>query len=319
MGLIYDEFASEAFELWSLASKITNKPIHSDLTWTCGFMRGKGHGFLDLQIHAILMASSVIITEPVIPKIVIGWDSPLPFSLEREKPEREENYPILIMRLFGLSDKEIFESDYTKLFYLESQYVNLIRHFHSVNSHPFNLGIGYRTKYHGLDYVTTKYGIIVDTDTISIQPCCQYIMNNVSRNPDSFCWTILYNEMKKQMNVGLVTFNMELYNTIYKPHLCQYYWNLPRGDVYWIGSVFERFPHLKTSLKIQLFDDYEMLSTGKYKGYTMLNGDISFQENKSLHYHAWKGEYKTDQKGFVSSFHSMISNLKNDAKKQLGL
>jgi len=309
MGFIYQNFALSVLELWEKASKVNNKNIHSDLTWTFGIMNGNSHDFLDLQVHALALASSIILTERVVPKIICCWDIPYSYSSLKKDSEKEKYYPSFLFEAFKVPHKDFFHKEFRRCYRLSSKYFDLHRSSLSVNGFPYKIGIGYRAKYLALNYVQTPYGIMTDADTICLRPTIEYLMQEVNKNPDSFCWSAFWDEVKNQLNVGLNIYNMNLYRNLYLPKMNENYWNLPRGDVYFLGSVFHKYPELKNKLKIQLLD-YELISVGKFKPYVMAGNKTTFNTERSMHYHGWKEEYRSNPTGFIKTFNEILDNLK---------
>ena len=316
MGFIHDTFGESVTELWNVAKEIKDKPIHPDITWTYGFLKGKGHDYLDLQTHALALASSVIITEPVVPKIICCWDTPVCRISSRRsgQQDRDEYYPKYMLSQMGVPEEEFHTTQTEKLFRRDTKYFSLVRSSRSVNTYSFRLGIGYRAKYLGLEYVKTPYGIMTDTDTICLRPCVEFLMDEVNKNPDSFCWSAFWEPENVQLNVGLNVYNMSLYHSIYQPYFNEMYWDLPKQDGYFFGTVLKRYPELVDKLPVELLD-YEKVSTGKYKGYNMAGGKTTWNDDKTMHYHGWKGEYRTrrNKQGFIDTFNNILDTLKNNA------
>jgi hypothetical protein len=307
MGIIYDNFKDKVLNLWNLASKI-NKPIHPTITWTCGIIKGRAD-FLDLQVQGLALAASIIITEPVVPKIIIGWDSPIdPNTTRRDNNRRIQLFPQYLLRAMPDWKEEYLEDEYYyKPFKFKTKYLDLHRSALSVNPQPYALGLGYRSKYLGMNYVTTKYGIISDIDTICLNPCIPYLEANINTSPETFVWTNHITDIN--MSVGLCIYHMNKYRNIFLPKLYDIYWETHRQDSRFVPEVLRDFPETKNDLDIKIFDG-EILNSEKF--YKHIPRKNYFVEGKTTHYHSWKREYKSA--GFIPFYDKILSDLKEQCE-----
>jgi hypothetical protein len=312
MSIYYDTFKNKIQSLWAKAITL-DKPIHKDITWTCGVVKGRAD-FNDLQLHGLALATSIIIKEPVVPKIIIGWDTYLSTNdfLVNSKL-KETHYPNLLLSSFD--DPGLLHERYRyvpEFFQRSNKYVELRRHPFSISAHPYGLGHGYRVKYHGLEYVTTPYGIMTDIDTVCTKPCLEYLQSVINIKPDTFCLTNKIGE--KWASVGLCVFNMLKYNMIYKPHWYKMAWETHRADSTFIPSVLEKFPEVRDQLDVRLFDG-TMINAEKF--FTCPQRGNIWNDEKTAHYHAWKGEIDSNPSGFVDFYNKIIDDLEADLNQQL--
>lgn len=305
MGLIYDNFKDKVLELWNKANKL-DKPIHSDITWTYGLIKGKAD-FLDLQVQGLALASSIIITEPVVPKIICSWDSPRdPTSTRTDNAARINDYPQYLLRAMPEWKESCFNrDDYFGSFKFTSKYFDLHRTPLSVSAWPNSLAMGYRSKYLGMNYVTTPYGILSDIDTISLNQCVHYLETKINSSPDTFVWTNYQTETS--LSVGLCLYNMSKYRNIFLPRLYNIYWSTHRQDSRFVLEVLAAYPELKDILTIGLFDGKILNSEKIYR--SIPRGNI-FVEGKTAHYHSWKKEYSGENATyFIPFYNKILDNL----------
>jgi hypothetical protein len=292
---------------------IHDKPIHPDITWTVGLLNGRGY-YCDLQIQGLALASSIIINEPVVPKIIIAWDTPNDSTtLSQNVNKKLDQYPRIMINAFDrtTASEKIATEKFGDNFNFENKYVKLVRSWLSVNPQQWSLGLGYRSKYLGINYVTTKYGIISDVDTVCIKPCIEKLMNGVYESPDTFCFTGWHNET--WVTVGLCIYNMFKYRNFFFPYLCNEAWTLPRQDSRFIKTIIDRNPQLKDILDIKTFDG--KLSAEKLSTNTRRNN--IWDEERTMHYHAWKGETRKNPTEFFKIYNKILDDLKTSAISQL--
>lgn len=287
MGLIYDNFKDRVLRLWNEANRL-EKPIHSNITWTYGLIHGKAD-FLDLQVQGLALAASIIITEPLVPKIICSWDSPRdPTSTRKDNAARISDYPQYLLRAMPSWEEKCLRRDnYYGSFKFTSKYFDLHRSPFSVSAYPNSLAMGYRSKYLGMNYVTTPYGIISDIDTISLENCIPYLELKIRESPDIFVWT--NHQTDTNLSVGLCLYHMEKYRNIFLPRLYNIYWSTHRQDSRFVPEVITAFPETKNILTVGLFDG-EILNSEKF--YRNIHRGNNFKEGKTTHYHSWKREYQ---------------------------
>lgn len=314
MSIYYNTFKDRIKSLWNKAITL-DKPIHKDITWTCGIVKGRAD-FKDLQVHGLALAASIIIKEPVVPRIVITWDTYENTNNFIINPNKKaEHYPNYLLSSFP--DPGILHDQYKNIpevFPRSNKYVTLYRHPFSVSAYPYSLGMGYRAKYHGMDYVTTPYGIMSDIDTICARPCLEYLESVIALKPDTFCLTNKIFE--KWISVGLCVFNMQKYNMIYKPHWCKMGWETYRADSTFIPFLLKKYPELVDVLDVRLFDG-KTINAEKFS--TCAPRGNFWEDDKTAHYHAWKGEIDADPKGFVEFYNTIVEGLEVDLDRQLNL
>lgn len=309
MSIFFDTFKDRVKELFIVASKL-DKPIDSSITWTAGLIKGRAD-FLDLQVHAAALAASIIITEKVVPPIIFAWDclydaSRFIFKKEKDPKPKEEYYPYYLLNLFNSRESSsLMYSHLSECYERGNKYVTIYRSPLSNNPWPYSLGLGYRAKYLGLEYVVTPNAIMSDIDTICIQPCLEYLKEQISLDPNTFCLTNWYNE--KWVSVGLCIFNMFKYRMIYKPYLNRMAWDTYRADSTFIQSIREKFPHIIHELDIRLFDK-NMINAEKFSICTK-RGNIA--DGTTAHYHAWKGEMAADMDGFLEYYSHILDELES--------
>ncbi len=192
MGGFHKAFYDRAKDLFEKANKL-DKPIRDDVTWTIGLLNGR-NDYLDSQTHVLALVASIIINEPVVPRIICAWDTWL-----------------------GMDPPKIESTKYLKV--TRSPY-------RTVWDEKFSAG--YRAKYLGLNLVETPYGIMSDLDTICLKPCVDRYLDEAKKRPEIFCWSN-YKD-RKYINSGFCLFNMEKYFSIYLPAIMRNYWTLPKKD-----------------------------------------------------------------------------------------
>ncbi len=306
MGIIYDNFKDKVLHLFKQACTL-DKPTHPDITWTCGLIRGRAD-FLDMQVQGLALAASIIITEPVVPKIIYSWDSLLDATTTRKDNKTRIHYfPLYILRAFpDWNEDYLGRTDDYRSYKLTSRHFDIHRSALSVNAQQFSLATGYRSKYLGINYVTTKYGILSDIDTISLNPCVPYLETKIQESPDTFVWTNHITE--RNMSVGLCIYNMKKYRNIFLPKLYNIYWHTDRQDSQFVPTVLREFPRLKTDLDIKLFDG-EIINSEKF--YKVIKRNNRFVDGKTAHYHSWKREH------FSSEFVPFYDNILNTLQEKL--
>jgi len=312
MGIFFDTFKEQVKEIWDIAHKL-DKPIHKDISWTMGLIKGRGD-FLDLQLHGIALASSIIIKEKIVPKIICGWDTNRDIETTKwDDAGRLEIYPIHFFSMFSDDPAKYAEkANIYKCGHFSTKYISLYHSNLSLSSFAYSLGLGYRAKYIGLNYVTTPYAIMSDIDTICIRECVDYLMSEVQKDPETFCLTNWYDE--NILSVGLLVLNMNKYRNIYMPHFRRMYWELGRQDSLFVQSVRNKFPELKDQLDIRLFNK-NMINAERFKKSKRRKNN--YTDSLTAHYHAWKGEIAADQKGFLKFYGGILSSLKISAEEQL--
>jgi len=309
MGAFYKTFNEKIREVWKLATQL-DKPVRENLTWTVGIINGRCD-FEDLQAHGAALMASIIIKEKVVPKIICVWDTPTDTNTSKwDLEERQRIYPLYLLRLFDEFDESFLEKP--KIFScnrLSNQYVSLHRAGWSVNPIPSGLTLGYRAKYLGLNYVRTTHAIMSDIDTICTDECCDYVQENIDRNPETFCLTNYYDN--ENVSVGLVAFNMRKYREVYLPLWHEMYWKLPKADAKFIQAIRKEYLECQDELDIQLMDK-NVVNTEKY--YHNIPRKNHWVDDKSKHYHAWKGEMEQNTEEFNSFYNDILDNLIKDAK-----
>jgi hypothetical protein len=324
MSIFYETFSERIKNLWHQANRL-NKPIRNDISWTFGVVRGRAD-FADLQAHGIALASSIIITEDTIPPIICAWDTPDVFeTLYKDKKLRDKTYPRFLLECFGdpvppatvqpdppyVKVREAHLHEYLER---KTKYASLHRYPYCVGAHPLGLGFGYRTKYHGLDYVLTDHAIMSDIDTICIDKCVDYLMDEVKKGPNTFCLTNWQDA--SWISVGLVVFNMLKYRMIYKPYFNRMYWDTRRADSTFVKSVLLNFPHLKDQLDIREFDKHK-INTEKFS--LCQNRGNFWEKDKTVHYHAWKGEMDSNKDEFLKYYGEVLTKLETSVQEQLSV
>lgn len=312
MSIYYDTFKDRIKNLWNKAITL-DKPLHKDITWTVGLINGRAD-FDDLQAHGIALAASIIIKERIVPRIICVWDTYFNTNYFLEHPEKKkEFYPNYLLSCFP--DPGILHNQYRNIpevFPRTNKYMSLYRHPFSVSPYPYSLGMGYRAKYHGMEYVTTTYGIMSDIDTICTRPCIEYLESIININPDTFCLTNKIGE--KWASVGLCVFNMLKYNMIYKPHWNIMSWETYRADSTFIPFLLKKFPELVDVLDVRVFDGETINAEKFYKCNPRGN---FWNDEKTAHYHAWKGEINVNPKEFIKFYSNILTDLENDLERQL--
>ncbi len=221
MSRFHDTFHTRVKSLFEKANDL-DKPVRDDVTWTIGLLNGR-NDYLDSQTHVYALVSSIIINEPVVPKILLVWD-----TWKKEDPP------------------EIKDSKYLKVYQSPFRTV-----------WPDKFSAGYRAKYLGLNMVKTPYGLMSDLDTICVKPCVDKYMNKAKESPEIFCWTN-YKD-KKAINSGFVVFNMDKYFRHYLPAVMRNYWTLPMRDSEFIKHLQKN--GLKEKLTIGLIRDNKFIGT----------------------------------------------------------
>lgn len=323
MSIFYDTFSEKIKSIWKMANQL-DKPIRNDISWTFGIVRGRAN-FVDLQAHGIALASSIIITEDSIPPIICSWDTQYAFeTMHRDKAGLQDRcYPKFLLDCFGGPTPpattqpnppyvcqrlpHLYEYNERK-----TKYASLYRYPYCVGAHPYGLGLGYRAKYHGLDYVLTEHAIMSDIDTICTDKCIDYLMEEVRKDPNTFCLTNWQNE--SWISVGLVVFNMLKYRMIFKPYFNRMYWDARRADSTFVKSVLLNFPHLKDQIDIREFDKHK-INTEKFS--LCRNRGNFWDAERTTHYHAWKGEMDSNRDEFLKYYGEVLDKLEKSAKEQL--
>lgn len=302
MSKFYDTFYSKALSLFKKANEL-DKPIHPDMTWVCGLINGRDD-YLDLQCHALVLMASIIINEPVVPRIICTWDTRTDyFTLKNLHGEIRYQYPTQIMA--GFKEWNGFKAnDIMSMYRFKSRYVEFNKSGYSVGSYPNSLGMGYRAKYNGLNTVKTKYSILSDIDTVCINPCLEKIFKVLE--PNTFCWTNFENSVS--INVGLCVFNMEKYFSYFFPALMRYWWELPYRDSEIIKFLKNKEPMLLEKLSIKTFGNSSFV--GEKYHYSRKRKDIL--DNNTCIYHAWKGDTSKGHNDFYDYYSRIIDNLINE-------
>jgi len=320
MGIISENFNEKIKEIWKIANQL-DKPINNNLSWTFGIIKGRTD-FEDLQAQGAALMSSIIINEKTVPKIICGWDVPTDTRSIRRDPERKfQLFPKYLLNLF-----EDFNLDFLKVpepiklkidhvsnsyNYLSNKYVSLHRSGLSVNPTVSMLGLGYRAKYHGLNYVRTPYAIMSDIDTVCTNECTDYIQEEINKNTETFCLTNYYDD--SNVSVGLVVFNMKKYREIYLPLWYENFWRLPHADSKFIQTIRKKFPEHAEELDLRLMDR-NIINTEKY--YKDIHRKNVWVDNKSAHYHAWKGEIRSNPEKFLNFYDKILTDLLQKGKEQ---
>ncbi len=242
MSKFYDTYYKRVTKLFEKANEL-DKPIRDDVTWTVGLINGR-NDYLDSQCYLKALVASIIINEPVVPKIICAWD------------------------VLGKAGPPTIE---------DTKYFNLCKSPFSVKPYPGGLGIGYRAKYLGLNLVKTPYGIMSDLDVVCLKPCVDKYMDKTKQHPDVFCWTNYKN--RKAINSGFVVFNMEKYFRDYLPAIMQNYWNLPHRDSEFIKHL--QNIGLRDKLTIGVIKDKKFICT---KFWWSDRRDDKFDESTSIYH-----------------------------------
>lgn len=304
MGVFFDTFNEKIKLVWDVANQM-DKPVNGNLTWTVGIINGRCD-FKDLQAHGAALMASIIINEPVVPKIICAWDTPsASTTTARNLKARRRIYPMYLLRLFDeFEEGFLMKSNIYKCNHLQTKYVSLCRSGWSVNPYPGGLGLGYRAKYLGLNFVKTSHAIMSDIDTICANGCCEYVQNEIDKDPSTFCLTNHFD--RNNVSVGLVAFNMEKYRQTYLPYWHEAFWELPHADAKHIQYIRHHFPHLKNELDLRLMDK-NVINTERYHRSKPRKND--WVDDKSSHYHAWKGELKDNPGGFKMFYNQILDAL----------
>lgn len=310
MGIFFDTFSKRIRNLWVQANEL-DKPIHDSLSWTFGIIRGRGD-FQDLQAHGIALASSIIIQHDTVPKIICGWDCRFPYN-QAILPEYKANFPkFMIDRFpplqFGRS-KQMFDNHvYTR----SRKYMDLHRSTFSISPYPYANGLGYRAKYLGIDYVTTSHAVISDIDTICTRPCVDYFDDEIAKDPNTFVLSSY--EDRRFLSVGLCIYNMQKYRNIFKPYLQKMAWSLPHWDSAFVKCVANKYPEIAPHLNVRIFE------TGRINTERFDQSKVRanfWDDEKTAHWHAWKGDMRANPKAFLDAYDGILSNLENKIKEQL--
>lgn len=313
MGIFAQEFGTRVVNLWHLAHSL-NKPIANDITWAVGICNGRTD-FADLQAHGIALASSIIINEPVVPRIMIGWDTHINYNdLYQRGAEklRKDFYPHFMLSLFPAPEIKKAKYTYEPLFYTrETKYALIAKNSQCIGGHPYGLGLGYRAKYLGMEYVTTQHAVLSDIDTICLRPCIEQIRSEIKKNPKTFCLTSWYDE--KYLSVGLCVYNMAKYRMLYKPLMNRMNWNLQHADSEFVQAVRRQYPRSARHLDLRLIEK-DLLNTEKF--YQCMKRENFWNDDKTAHYHAWKGELRKNKAGFIKFYGDILSDLERNAQCQ---
>jgi hypothetical protein len=242
MSKFYDTYYNRVSQLFQKANEL-DKPVREDVTWAIGMINGR-NDYQDTQCYVLALVASIIINEPVVPRIICAWDT----WKSEEQPTIEE-----------------------------SKYFKLYRSPFSVKPYPGVLGIGYRAKYLGLNLVKTPYGIMSDLDTICVKPCIDKYMDKTKQHPDVFCWTN-YKD-RRAINSGFVVFNMQKYFSYYLPAIMQNYWDLPHRDSEFIKYLQNN--GLREKLTIGVIKDKKFICT---KFWWSPRRQDEFNENTSIYH-----------------------------------
>jgi len=303
MGIFFDTFHNKIKEVWNIAVQL-DKPVSDNLSWTLGLIKGYSD-FQDLQAHGAALMASIIINEKVVPRIICAWDTPFASTTtQRDLKQRRRVYPVYLLELFNGFSKRFLKRSTVRCNFFENRYVSLHRSGWSVNPSASKLGIGYRAKYLGMNYVQTPHAILSDIDTICANECIDYIQGEIDKDPNTFCLTNHYDDTN--VSVGLVVFNMKKYREIYLPRCHQVFWKLPRGDSKHIQFIKSEFPEHQQDLDLRLMDK-NVVNTEKYYYYKPRKNN--WVDEKSVHYHAWKGEMRQNPKEFIKFYNGILDNL----------
>ena len=308
MGIFHDQFHKQVRQIWDLAHQI-EKPIHPDLTWTCGLIHGKGD-FHDLQTHGMALAASIIIHSKVVPRIFIAWDTPVEFdTLVESGRARRKYYPAHLMRGFDAFNESMVKDAKPPFacYKLQSPYVTLQRSSRSINTWPWGLGRGYRAKHLGMQYVMTRHAIVSDIDTICVAPCIEYLDEQIAIDPDTFCITNWYNS--RFLSVGLCVYNVEKYRGTYLPLLNRDYWTSWRVDSSFVQFVRNNHPEYADTLDLRIMDKNK-ISAERFSRSKARKNDWT---PGTMFYHAWKGEAVKDPEGFTSYYQQILNDLEDEA------
>ncbi len=267
MSKFYDTFHTRVEGLFEKANSL-DKPMREDVTWAIGMINGR-NDYLDSQCYVKALAASIIINEPVVPKIVCAWD------------------------VFGKAAPPAIE---------DAKYFKLHKSPFSVNPYPGVLGMGYRAKYLGLNLVKTPYGVMSDLDTICLKPCLDKYMTKTKQHPNVFCWTN-YKD-RRAINSGFVVFNMKKYFADYLPAIMRNYWNLPHRDSEFI-KYLQNDDELREKLTIGVIKDKKFITT---KFWWSARRDDKYDESSSI-YHAWKGDIKKGEEKFYEFYDGILKGL----------
>lgn len=303
MGLFYDSFNSQISRLWDFANK-TAKPIHPSLSWTSGIINCKGD-FLDLQSHGIALASSVIIQSDVVPQIFFGWDSVYDYEvLAHSEKLRRKTYPLYMMRRFeGFNEEMVAAKKLFDCYELKTRYVNLNKASLSVNTWPTTLAIGYRAKYLGMPYVMTEHAIVSDIDTVCVAPCVEYLDDQIKVDRSTFVITNWYNHIF--LSVGLCVYNVHKYRNVFLPLFYRDYWRSWRQDSSFVQFVRNNHPEFADTLDLRLMDKNKISTERFYRSKARKN----YWTPDTMIYHAWKGESKRNEKGFLDYYQQILDDL----------
>jgi len=313
MGFIYDQFYSKATELWKAAHQL-DKPTTDKLSWTFGFVKGR-MDLVDLETHAIVLISSIIINEPMVPKIICAWDSPI--SFHRHAKDRLPFYPTRLLQLCdGYDPKYLSKRELPfPLFCLKTRYADIHRSTLSVNSWPYSLGLGYRAKYLGIRYSTSEWSVISDVDMLNLDACTPYLLANIDCDPSAFCWSTYYGPDEwgnPAMNVGLCVYNTAKYNNIFLPRLNSIYWKCHRQDSRFVPTVHREFPDQAENLRVRILDK-SIVNAEKFAPCRKVGP--TWVEGRTANYHAWKGEIARNKDGFGKFYGGVLDQLIAKAKR----
>lgn len=312
MGIFYKTFENKVRKVWKIAHSL-NKPVDESLPWTMGLIKGRSD-FSDLQVHTAALISSIIINEPVVPKIICAWDLPIdPNTTKWDYKKRCDIYPVYLLSLFDKFSMDfLLKKNIFSCYEMNTKYVDMYRSGFSVNSIPIGLALGYRSKYLGLNYVIHQsHAIMSDVDTICTRPCVGYLKEQIAKNPNTFCLTNWYNET--DVSVGLVVFNMNKYRNVFFPLLNRMFWEIKRQDAKFIPRMLDKHPEYKDILDLRVFDG-TMINAEKY--YRKIPRNNVWKDDKTAHYHAWKGELKSNPEEFKEHYNKILDDLIDKARDQ---
>ena len=291
MGWFHTTFHNQIAEIWNFARSL-DKPVHPTITWTSGIINAKGD-LDDLQTHALALASSIIIQHDVVPKIIFGWDCPVTSSeLSKSENLRRQLFPHLLMRSL----------DCEPTYYIDHRHLLLLRSPYSI-AWPYSLGMGYRAKYLGAQASLTTHTIVSDIDTICVKPCIPYLESEIDIDPNTFCITNWYDDVN--LSVGLCVYNTAKFRNIFWPLLTRCHWSSHRRDGTFIQHVRRTFPEYKDILDIRLMNRNKISTERFWKSRVRKN----YWTEKTMHYHAWKGEARKDKDGFHDYYQSVLDSL----------
>ncbi len=305
MGVFFDTFSDQIADLWAAAHAL-DKPLHPRITWTSGIINGKGD-FKDLQAHGIALAASIIIYSPVVPRIVFGWDTASDFNqLAKDQHRLESTYPLwMLSRFAGFSQDMVAPERLFESHAINSRYVSLFKSPLSINPWPYSLGLGYRAKYLGMQCAMTSHAVISDIDTICVAPCVDYLNEQITKDPQTFCITNWYDD--NELSVGLCVYNVLKYRLTFLPLLLKHFWTSHRRDSSFVQHVRKLEPDYRDVLDLRLMNRNKISTERFYRDRVRKN----YWTDETMHYHAWKGEMRRNRDGFLAYYQSVLDGLSN--------